>query len=374
MRYVLISRFNTNNIGDVLISRLLRDKMKRKGKVDCISLFGNPARFVSIDDVISYKSRKNPSLNILKKFIRRIKLVHCTKQKIKSGNIVVLGGGNLLCDLNEDSASTKRFDIFIENAKKNNCKIIALDIGIGPFYTEKQCEAAIGMLNQLEYISFRDEFSMELYIKNGGKTNCCLNIDPVFFLPSVVEERVPHENIKVAINLLDSKLIGQSVQEYGELVSAYVELGEKLLQLNRVSEVLYFITDQADLDCYKHVGKKIEKNSNLTLRPIRGVSELLDLYMEIDVLIGSRMHSMITGYSQKLPIIGFEWQNKVKSMFEMLELQNRLYSIQNVKASVDDICNDVKNIIINYEDEQEKIERTYVRLSMSKNNNDKNLY
>jgi len=74
---------------------------------------------------------------------------------------------------------------------------------------------------------------------------------------------------------------------------------------------------------------------------VHGMEDLLRVYSKTKVVIGSRMHSMIIAMTQGIPVIGLCWQAKIKSLFDMLEINEFLFEIEKFEPS--DICDIIAN-------------------------------
>ena len=75
--------------------------------------------------------------------------------------------------------------------------------------------------------------------------------------------------------------------------------------------------------------------------------DLLKMYSTFDLVIGTRMHSMIIAVSQNIPVIGLSWQQKVDEMFKNINLTNSCYGIENLEDHLDEILEKSKKIIEN---------------------------
>ncbi len=96
----------------------------------------------------------------------------------------MIGGGNAIFDLSPATLSAQRFDQVVSLAKQHQLPIFVSSIGIGPFSTKKQQNAAIATLKKCDLVSFRDKRSLK-YLKNAGHPAAYALVDPVFLLPEV---------------------------------------------------------------------------------------------------------------------------------------------------------------------------------------------
>lgn len=356
---ILISRFNTNNIGDIVIANTLKRELSKIGSVDCISLFGRPKSHKDIEKVIEYKQDKKKFFWV-DKFIRRIEEKIFLNRRLKKNSVVFLGGGNAMVDVRAKTQSANRFIPYIKAAKKRNCYLVALDIGVGPFANDKQKTAAIHVLDQMNFISFRDEGSMKLYEESNGKVPHILSVDPAFFFMEREDDKKVSLVRKIGINLFNCALIEDDKDIVLECLDGYRELGKKLADsLN--ADIFYYITDEADIPFLEKIENNLQ-DERLHVEHIEGVYDLLRFYDEMDLVIGTRMHSMILAYSRHVPIVGLNWQNKVHDLFKLLECQDALFSFDELSECADSIVSKVSEIYLNYKLEQEKIFKVYRKI------------
>lgn len=356
---ILISRFNTNNIGDIVIANTLKNELNLFGKVYCISLFGRPRVQKDINKIINYKVNKE-KLHFFERLIRKVEKKMVINRGIKNNSIIFLGGGNAMVDVKETTMSVTRFVPYINASKKRNCSLVALDIGIGPFVNTRQQEAAIEILNQMNFISFRDECSKKLYEDSNGVVPHILSVDPAFFFMERKDSKKMSSRRKIGINLLNQSLILDNESFVVQVLEGYRKLGVELVNsLN--ADVFYYITDEADMPFLQNIENYIH-DENLYVRYIEGVKDLFEFYDELDVVIGTRMHSIILAYSRHVPVIGLNWQNKIYDLFSLLESQDKLFSFDNLISDSNSIVLAVLEIYKNYELEQKKITRVYEKL------------
>lgn len=345
---VLVSRFNTNNIGDVVIANALREELEKTQNVQPVSLFGSPQPQPLSAPVISYDG--SAKSGVINKVFRKVETKN-QLTKIRKGNAdIIFGGGNMLCDLNPSSHSTLRYKPYIDCG--NDRGMSAIDIGIGPFYTDEQKKEAINLLDHMKFITFRDKSSMELYQKSGGSAPCYLSVDPAFFF-NHTENKKTELHRTIGINVMNARLIRTGEGVFEKICNQYLNLGVALNKELGV-EVNYFITDQADATALSYINAHIT-NTGLKTVYIRGIQDLLDFYDGIDLLIGTRMHSMILGYSRCLPLIGITWQQKIVDMFEMLEINDRLFEFDEFGSYIGNIVDLAAIIYGNLQLEQKRI-------------------
>lgn len=337
MRAIIISFFNSSNIGDCILSNCLFDLFSDGFICDKVSYSLSPFMYTDLHNICPVTLNlgaglKSKALSILikAKLFKAVELYYWNKQYlcltdkeklnniISQSDIVIIGGGNMIFDLEDGSLSAGRFKYFATIARKYHKPIIACCIGIGPFKRKQQLSKAIYALNLSDYVSFRDERSYRLFVNNNGK-NGALSTDPAFLLSFKKKNNELKEYI--AINVIDPILFTADTMLHENIKAAYIGMIDALSKIH--GNILLFTTDVRDYQ----FAKDIAIRTKATIYNINSIDLLYKVYEKTKLVIGSRMHSMITAFTQRIPIIGFEWQDKVGALFDYLEISDYCHSI-----------------------------------------------
>lgn len=376
---VLVSFFNSDNLGDILIGDMLIELLSNYFIVDRISYTRSP--IVGCDNnekkaidfkksILKYLSKvplAKPILHVVRKN-KPLKLEYF-ESKIKDSDVLIIGGGNMIFDLDKYSFSAKRFKKFVMIAKKYNKKVFAISLGIGPFQTVEQEKDAVKALEMCDYITFRDEASFEIFKRhNHSYKDVYVSIDPVFFLQKKIKN--VSEDKVIALNIINNKLMKESEKSYKKLINQYAKLADNLAE-NLGKSVILFSTETADYDAVFDVSKLVKNNKLIKVVKINTVEELFDLYNNVIVLVGTRMHSMIVAHSQQIPVIGLSWQQKVDSMFDIIESKESLFKYNEIDSKIDQIVECAKTKIENLNSAKynikDNLEKISIKLEINKN-------
>ena len=90
---------------------------------------------------------------------------------------------------------------------------------------------------------------------------------------------------------------------------------------------------------------------------VNGLKNLIDLYNEIDVLIGTRMHSMIIAYTMHVSLIGLSWQPKVDAFFSIVDEKAFLFNFEEMHKNINEIKNATVERLKNREIDKRKTEK-----------------
>ncbi|WJE46135.1 polysaccharide pyruvyl transferase family protein [Peribacillus frigoritolerans] len=380
---VLVSFFNSHNLGDCLIADMLYEMVSERFVTKKYSYTGKTPNIINnINEINSQKSLKSnikgSIYKVLKKYdlnvfiytyrmlLRGSKSYPEFETIIHNADILVIGGGNMIFDIDKYSNSALRFNNLVSIAKKRGIKVFAISIGIGPFATLKQEIKAVEALTQCDYISFRDQKSYDIYAKYSNELkDVYVSIDPVFFLPYCIKPSVT-KNIIIGINVFNNKLINDSEEKYKQLINGYVKLA-KGLSNELDTKIVLFSTDLSDYPAVRDVYKCLSTEQNIEVRDIDGIESLVKLYSELSVLVGTRMHSMIIAYTQYIPIIGISWQQKVDALFDIIDSKDSIFNYNNIDRDSETIIDCCKRKLVNLEVEKDNIKETLNQIRNNRN-------
>lgn len=388
MKCILVSFFGSYNIGDCLIADTLYKMVSAEFVTEKYSYSGNPDVITNINNIsgtslLRNMNKKQLLYDLLKKYHltmpiflyrmlkRKINYNPEFETKIRNADILVIGGGNMIFDIDKYSNSALRFNNFISIAKKNRKRVFAISIGIGPFATLQQEKNAVQALNKCDYISFRDQKSYDIYAKYIDKVkNVVVSVDPVFFLPYSIKPHVLN-GIVIGLNVFNSKLIEDSEESYVQLIDGYVKLAQGLMDKLGV-KIILFSTDLTDYEAVLDVYKGLQENQNVEVRDINGFDSLIELYSELSILIGTRMHSMIIAFTQYIPIIGLSWQPKVDALFDIIDSKECFYNYNVIGSYRNIIIDCCKRKLDNLNIERDQIKEK-LNFIINNKNNDSNI-
>lgn len=354
MRAVIISFFKSSNIGDCILSNCLLDMFSNAFVCNRVSYTLSPFDYTNVSNVQPIVLNRGAGLKskvlsifLKAKFFKAIELFYWNKKYvgindeeklnrlISQSDIVIIGGGNMIFDLEDDSLSAGRFKYYATLARKNQKPVIACCIGIGPFKRSSQLKSAICALNIADYVSFRDERSYRLFLSNNGK-NGYISTDPAFLLPY---KDTNEQKMFIVINVIDPTLFTKDMIIQENIKEAYTELTNTIS--NRCGDVILLTTDVRDFGFAEEIANTTKSN----IYNINSIELLYKIYKNTRLVIGSRMHAMITAFTQRIPIIGLEWQDKVGALFDYLQIPEYCHSIHSI--DVTKICSQAVSILEN---------------------------
>ncbi|EGO8281307.1 TPA: polysaccharide pyruvyl transferase family protein [Enterococcus faecalis] len=362
-KVVMVSFIDSSNIGDQLISRTIEQELLIDYEVRNFSY-----KYVENDFYFKRINKKRRSwLNkMYNKYIKKITVVHTLvgktkwslyynyklkrqdskelRKALRETGVLIIGGGNVIFDSSEYTFSALKIAHLLDIAEEEGAEVFVCSIGIGPFQNEKQEKEAVRQLKRCKGVVLRDSLSQYYCIANGFET-AVKSVDPVFLLKA--EKKVSNKKLPIiGICVIDYRISGASYEEYVSYLNNLIRLITILDNCLNVKIVL-FSTEKEDYNTVNELKKELRDVTSVHCCTVESDKDLLMMYSTFDLVIGTRMHSMIVAVSQNIPIIGLSWQQKVDEMFKNINLTNSCYDIENLEDYLDEILEKSKKIIEN---------------------------
>ncbi|MGC3342021.1 polysaccharide pyruvyl transferase family protein [Enterococcus faecalis] len=362
-KIVMVSFIDSSNIGDQLISRTIEQELLIDYEVRNFSY-----KYVENDFYFKRINKKRRSwLNkMYNKYIKKITVVHTLvgkakwslyynyklkrqdskelRKALRETGVLIIGGGNVIFDSSEYTFSALKIAHLLDIAEEEGAEVFVCSIGIGPFQNVKQEKEAVRQLKRCKGVVLRDSLSQYYCIANGFET-AVKSVDPVFLLKA--EKKVSNKKLPIiGICVIDYRISGASYEEYVSYLNNLIRLIMILDNCLNVKIVL-FSTEKEDYNTVNELKKELRDVTSVHCCTVESDKDLLMMYSTFDLVIGTRMHSMIVAVSQNIPIIGLSWQQKVDEMFKNINLTNSCYDIENLEDYLDEILEKSKKIIEN---------------------------
>lgn len=350
MKVVFVSRYGSKNLGDELIVRELENLISKYSYE--ISRFNFSLNYYnSLSEAFNYSTenfsveKTKSKYSYYRKYIRNNELIsifrnYFNKKRaskntnfikysdhITKADVLVIGGGNAIFDTEKHSSSWYYFGLLLDEARKLGKPIFVINVGIGPFQTQKQLEQTNKVLNKADYITVRDRKSFELVSKlNEEREVVYQTIDPVVFLDCKKKEKNKAQTI--GINIMDIRLADYSEETYVNYIHSMKHLIFYYLT-NTMYEISVFCTEKLDIIALNDLRMQVgDCDNRINYVKFMDVKSTLKFYENIDVLVGTRMHSNIIALSQNIPFIGIGWQQKVFGFFESIKSNDKVVSLE----------------------------------------------
>jgi polysaccharide pyruvyl transferase WcaK-like protein len=380
-RILYIGIFSASNIGDLVISDQIYNYLLNKKNVSINCMDFTTLKKIEFDneDISIYENDDTNSINrnvkkilsknnIIKKCYNKYldllasntnsELYENYKSIIDDYDLICIGGGNLLMSASNNCWAFK-INNLVKIAKIKNKKIFIMSVGAGPILLNKSLKLYKETLELVDYITVRDEYSKQI-IKNNLKINKKVETsgDPAILLKNKnrKKEKEKWNDIHIAISVMPfgkkNFLNLPYYKDYEYYMNMYQNLIEYFYKKNNNFIFHLFSTEFSDysaiLELQTHILDKSEciTQNNLKVVYVKSLTDLLNFYKKQDLLIGTRMHSLIIGYTQSLPIIAISWQNKVEGFMKYVDLIQHCYQLNRVNENIDRIYDDAQQLLV----------------------------
>lgn len=340
MRVAVLAVPFSDNLGDLLIyecvSGLLHTQATNAISVVPVDLAGRRSLQPSMARLRSGRlkwlerlpSWARPALPILYfGILKRGQLRRFFADALSQADVVFVGGGHLLADLNLNFPI--KLSIAAREVQRLKLPVTIYGVGVSEDWTALGgllFKAAIRALDP-GAIAVRDEASARRLMQRGGYAAVTVEPDPAL----IASRLFPRTSIKPSQPTVGINVIGVSTlkTEAGLLTPAlspsfYPQLGRQLAQLG-VTKFLLFTNGSADdekrlSETFQDFVKAVQEVQpaaivNRSPRPL-SVSDLITSVSSCSVLISHRLHANILAYSYGVPSVGLGWDDKVSSFFQ----------------------------------------------------------
>ncbi len=245
-------------------------------------------------------------------------------------------------------------------AIKNCKKYVFLPQTYGPFYHKSSFSLAKFILKKASVVFCRDEMSQELLENKMKIKNTILSSDMAFILPFDEKKYQMSDKEKLGLNVSGLLFKGGFNKEnqfgltlnYPELIKVLIENLSKKYEVHLIPHVVDLKNDAND-DDYKTCKELHEKYPNTVLAPaFDNPIDAKSYISNMDIFIGSRMHSTIASFSSGVFTIPISYSMKFEGLFGSL---NYPYVVNAKKEST----KSAYDMVIKYIDDKESLEKIH---------------
>lgn len=328
MRVGIIGNYGHDNNGDEAILSGILTQLNtlgiRKGEIVIFS--NNPSNTES-----RYNIKAVPLLHKKGNFI--LSVLHTVKQSfkiMKELDLLIIGGGGLLMDMyKRDAPLYSTLGLLGYYAK---CRVVIYGVGAGPITTKAGKFFIKTLANKADSISVRDVKSKELLKDIGIRKEIDIIGDPAFAIEPVRKRSKTNELKKVAVTAVPYFSKQYWPQRDDSKYEAYVKgMARNLDELieKKGATVTFFSTKYPqdvevtreiyDMMTYKQFVRLKDEN----LHP----DKIVKLCAEQDLIIGTRLHSLILSVVASTPVLGVGYHHKVEHFLQALGKEEHFVEI-----------------------------------------------
>lgn len=264
-------------------------------------------------------------------------------------DVLISGGGSLLQDKTSKNGIIYYLGI-IFLGKVFAKKVVVFSQGVGPVTNSRNVYFLKKSLSLTDYISVRDEDSLELLKKIGIKKDIILSGDPVFLIETK-DEDTRNELWKQFALEEEKKLITVSLRPWDNIDKIIEETKIFLERFDRdVYQVRYLSFHEGEDD--KIIAGKVPEEE--VLKGPTKPEDLASLIGFSELTIGMRLHSLILAAAQSVKFISISYDPKVDALDKEIYNSNINITANNISR---DILGEKFKIVDQYKYNNEEIKK-----------------
>ncbi|MBQ7384673.1 MAG: polysaccharide pyruvyl transferase family protein [Clostridia bacterium] len=373
----IYSFFESHNIGDVLIAEQIKKIFSPYLSCEFFDISsGKPSEQCALKQFSTKNEAKKSSLKskILNiPFLRDVItsfLFFRSKGYLdivsagRDCEVAIFAGGNIIMELNRFPTGSLTLYRTVKKLKKENKKVCFCFCGVGPFASVFGRRIAKKIISSADFISVRDSYSLSCVKRLVPDKSVEIWPDPVLsFTPESVGEG-DRNGIGVNVYFGCNEALKTPMKE------AYVKCVAQLREKYGEKPVYLFSSELTDINDIYEVSESFSDDSLVRVEKISSREELFDLYSRVEVVLGARMHTVITATVSKIPVASIAWQGKVAAVMKLLEASHFNISAEEFIETPEKAIASVERC---FDEKESYVNKTQNMISQIKNNANKKL-
>lgn len=331
MKIGIVGNYGNDNNGDEAILQSIIGQVIATFQVpsDAITVFSNnpmqtAKRYQVMSAPLYYKKG-----NAVKTFIETFRL---NRKIVKTFDLLIIGGGGILMDLYKREAPL--YGSYAMMAKQAGVPYVIYGCGAGPLHTDLGKWFIRYMCKHADSVSVRDPESAELLQATGVTREVEVIGDPAFSLKRERDTR-SEQPLKIGVTAVpyynaDYWPEGNELH-YNRYIEGMARNLDALAKEHPV-EITFFATKfPQDANVTKDIQARMEEHGRTVIIDRNLLpDDLLDIAASQDVIIGTRLHSLILATCTATPIIAVSYHHKVQDFMKMANLEDVSISINDL--------------------------------------------
>ncbi|MCK4529070.1 polysaccharide pyruvyl transferase family protein, partial [candidate division WOR-3 bacterium] len=326
--------------------------------IEVIVFSSNPKQVSATHGVRSVRSQGRSSL------LRRI-------WELKTSNLFILGGGDLLKDYGSDSSSLEEWLRLLRLAKRLNVKTALCAIGVVNIRYDDSRKLIRDALEGVDLITVRDRNSKDILIDIGVTNEVKVVTDPAVLLANISASEINDISMPPKVIICVRHWFDKGFYiEKPEINDNFIRsLGVALdfLAEHYMAEIDFIPFRTTSYDDDRIVAKQVVSYMNHKDRThihsrAPGVDEFIEMAKQSSLVIGMRLHSLILGTSVGVPVIGLAYMPKVEVYLDSISQSE--YSLNLETITGEKLISLIESIFKNYDTNSKKILSGVSKLQM----------
>ncbi|MGI6413316.1 MAG: polysaccharide pyruvyl transferase CsaB [Syntrophomonadaceae bacterium] len=328
MKIALSGYYGFDNAGDeALLSAITSNIKKLEPEAEFVVFSGFPAKTAKVHGLRAV-NRMNP---------------WSVTRELLGADLLISGGGSLFQDVTSPRSLPYYISV-VALAKLIGKPVIFYAQGIGPINRRLSRFLMRLIANRVDYITLRDEPSLELLKKIGVmRPPVKVTSDPVFTLTPGPAEFGQMKTLLQGYGLAEEKLVGVAVRPWKALEGYQNNLARVLDSLVTAGyKVLFIPMDYSqDLPESKRIALLMKEPSYIIEESLTSLQHLA-LIASLKLMIGMRLHALIFAANNQVPFVGISYDPKVDAFLETFDLLPLPTDLPAMEAAVFQMLEDVQ--------------------------------
>lgn len=328
MKIGIVGNYGNDNNGDEAILLSIIKQVTSTfdiGRNDLTVFSNNPKQTATRYGVTSYPLYYKNG-NAVKTFI---KTYSTNKQIVKTFDLLIIGGGGILMDLYRREAPL--FGSYAMMAKNSGVPYVIYGCGAGPLHTGLGKWFIRYMCKHADSVSVRDPESMELLRSIGVKEPIQTIGDPAFSLREGTRKPV-ETPVNIGVTAVPFYHGGywpeEDVTKYNEYIEGMAKNLDALAEEHSVNINFFATKYPQDADVTKDIQAKMTYADRTSIIDENLLPEqILEVTAQQDIVIGTRLHSLILATCTETPIMAISYHHKVHDFMKLADLEKFAFPI-----------------------------------------------
>lgn len=251
-------------------------------------------------------------------------------------DLLIIGGGGILMDLYLHSLVL--FGMYGKIAQYTKTPYVIYGAGAGPIQTLKGRVILRSLVNHAEVVTVRDEASKGVLQAIGVEREMHVIADPAFYLipPKGQLEQKSEQTFEVGVTAVPyyhaNYWPSEDKGKYDNYVQGMAANLERLLEKNSRIRINFFSTKHPqDTAVSKDTVELMPSKERCVIYDERlDQQEILEKLGEQDLVIGTRLHSLILALVVRKPIIAVSYHHKVRDFMQENDCQDSLVLMEDL--------------------------------------------
>lgn len=346
-KYFLYGYYGFGNLGDdLLLSAIIKNIRNEDADAKFVirsfnegPILGKNIVYTCIDRILNNKRQSSK----VKKFISyALNLV----RYVRNCDTVIVGGGTLIHDTHSMGNLLIIF-FMVLFSKLYQKHVYFIGIGIANLNYNMSKRLLKMIVKMSEFFCVRDEESYkELLVNRYDVSKVVKTNDLVYTLWNpLYKKRAKKDYVcnNIGITLVDGSIDNKKIEN---VIVPYVNALLKnkankiiLMPFHNMKSTDYIYT-VSDIDIMYRIKDRIA-STQIDIRPV-SLNNYLDVYKDLDFVVGMRFHSLVLAAMHSIPFLGIIHDNKIKDICDVFEMD----SINVEKINFDELYKKTENMLV----------------------------